>query len=219
MEVTGNVILNSVVNVTTTDMEVTDQVILINKGGTSAVNSGIEIGCNSVANPKLVYTGVTNGTATGTGSGWAVSRAGSTEVLRQLATLEDITAAGGQSASQVAAAIKTAILTEVKKVILAGKGTTYSTTTANSVLKSTAGTAVVNLPTGFAADKGDYAVFISIDGISAPTNTGNVGEIYVVNNTATKFTVYNTGSNTTSNFTWVAINLTKWKAYGGTNVF
>jgi hypothetical protein len=201
------------VNATTTNTEITDQVILLNKGGTSAVNAGIEINCNSTYNPQLVYSG------SSTGSGWAVRKAGSSNTFKQLATVDDITAAGGQTATQVATAIKNAILTEVKKVILAGKGTTYSTTTANSVLKSTAGTAVVNLPAGFASAAGDYAVFISIDGTSAPANNGNVGEIYVVNNSATKFTVYNTGSNTTSNFTWVAINLTKWKAYGGTNVF
>ena len=211
LEVTGNVILNSVVNATTTNTEITDQVILLNKGGTSAVNSGIEITCNSTYNPQLVYSG------SSTGSGWAVRKAGSSNTFKQLATVDDITAAGGQTATQVTTAIKNAILTEVKKVILAGKGTTYTATTATT-LQGTAGRAIT-LPSGFASAAGDYAVFISVDGTSAPATVGNIGEIYVVNNSATKFTVYNSGSNAAATFTWVAINLTKWKAYGGTNVF
>lgn len=211
LEVTGNVILNSVVNATTTNTEITDQVILLNKGGTSAVNAGIEINCNSTYNPQLVYSG------SSTGSGWAVRKAGSSNTFKQLATVDDITAAGGQTATQVATAIKNAILTEVKKVILAGKGVNYTTTTATT-LQGTAGRAIT-LPAGFASAAGDYAVFISVDGTSAPATVGNIGEIYVVNNSATKFTVYNSGSNAAATFTWVAINLTKWKAYGGANVF
>lgn len=211
LEVTGNVILNSVVNATTTNTEISDQVILLNKGGTSAVNSGIEINCNSTYNPQLVYSG------SSTGSGWAVRKAGSSNTFKQLATVDDITAAGGQTAAQVAAAIKNAILAEVKKVILAGKGTTYTATTATTLQGTTGRT--ITLPSGFASAAGDYAVFISVDGTSAPVTVGNIGEIYVVNNSATKFTVYNTGSNAAATFTWIAVNLAKWKAYGGINVF
>lgn len=211
LEVTGNVILNSVVNATTTNTEISDQVILLNKGGTSAVNSGIEINCNSTYNPQLVYSG------SSTGSGWAVRKAGSSNTFKQLATVDDITAAGGQTAAQVATAIKNAILAEVKKVILAGKGTTYTATTATTLQGTTGRT--ITLPSGFASAAGDYAVFISVDGTSAPATVGNIGEIYVVNNSATKFTVYNTGSNAAATFTWIAVNLAKWKAYGGINVF
>lgn len=211
LEVTGNVILNSVVNATTTNTEISDQVILLNKGGTSAVNSGIEINCNSAYNPQLVYSG------SSTGSGWAVRKAGSSNTFKQLATVDDITAAGGQTAAQVATAIKNAILAEVKKVILAGKGTTYTATTATTLQGTTGRT--ITLPSGFASAAGDYAVFISVDGTSAPATVGNIGEIYVVNNSATKFTVYNTGSNAVATFTWIAVNLAKWKAYAGINVF
>ena len=210
LTVNGNLqVKGTTTTLNSTETTVKDPVITLNQGGTNAVGCGVEISGNTSVKATIKYSGSGR-------SGWSTTKAGTSSAAQTLATLDDITAAGGQTSAQVLAAIKTQIIAEVKKCFAGGSGISITSTTAATFQGSTS-YREITLPSGFAAKNTDYVVFITPEYTSAQT-MGSVGEIQVVNTSATAFRVYNTGT-AGIRFSWMAMNAVKMKQYGGASAW
>lgn len=197
----GLTVRGTTTTVNSTNLSVSDQLIVVNEGGNTPSSSnitGIVVGPTSTSDDQ---TAGKHARLTYKGDGWYVRNHSTTSAAPQteskIVTEAYLTAQGYQTAANLENQIKTAL----KKYIAMG--------TCNVNAK-------VTLPTTFAANIAstanttDYYVFanpVLTSGSAASVNLGQIGEIQVYKLANKEFKILTTGTTSPGvAFSWIAIN-------------
>jgi len=196
----GLTVRGTTTTVNSTNLSVSDQLIVVNEGGSTPSSSNITGIVVGPTNTSYDQTAGKHARLTYKGDGWYVRNHSATSAPQtesKIVTEAYLAAQGYQTTSNLEDQIKTAL----KKYIAMG------TCNVN---------AEVTLPTTFAANIAstanttDYYVFanpVLTSGSAASTNLGQIGEIQVYKLANKKFKILTTGATSPGvTFSWIAIN-------------
>lgn len=207
----GLTVAGTTTAVNSTNLNVQDRIITLNKGGTvpvaitAATHSGIDIDVNGYAEPRrarLVYKG----------DGWYIrnhSTTSSAQTESKIVTEAYLSSQGFQTTANLEAQIKTTM----QKYIAMGNITLTGTTGVEVDLATKCATFAANITNG-----NNYDVFVTLvtpntgnNGTTITAGATSLGEVQVVKTANKKFKIFNSGA-ASSGVTgglyvhWVAIN-------------